>query len=78
MLEIGQVSKRLRTRGYVCVVDRVDKKAVRLEQGKSGTRVFIKRKGQEEVRSLLSEDSVQDVINNLYNDEITRKEYDEY
>ena len=76
MLEKGLVEKRLKTRGYVCIADDFEGKAVRIVRGKSGDRFFIKPKGHEEVRSTRYD--ISPYIDDYSNREITRKEYDEY
>ncbi len=78
MLKIGQVSERLQTQGYVCIVDDYEEEAVRLEMNDSNVTAYLKRKGGNEIESLLSCDTVQNIIIELNNREVTREEYDHY
>lgn len=78
MLKIGLLTERLQTQGYVCIVDDYEEKAVRLEIVGGKEYAYIKRKGHKEVKTLKKLDGVQDIINDLNNRELTRKEYDNY
>ncbi len=78
MLKIGQVSKRLLLQGFVCIVDDYEDEAVRLEMNGSKVLAYLKRKGRNEVKSSYECDTVQNIIHELNNREITREEYDNY
>lgn len=78
MLEIGQVSESLSTKGVVYVEDVYEDRAVRLVKNDNGIDAYIKRKGKDEVRSKYSVDTVQETIHELHNREMTSEEYDRY
>ena len=78
MLKIGQVSESLNTQGYVCIVDDYEEEAVRLVKNGSKVEAYLKRKGKGEVLSVYSCDTVQDIIHDLGNREITENEYNKY
>ena len=78
MLKIGQVSKQLLAQGYVCIVDDYEDEAVRLVMKGSDVLAYLKRKGRKEVKSLYSCDTVQSIIHELNNREVTKEEYDNY
>ena len=78
MLEIGQVWEQLLTQGYVCVVDDYEEKAVRLVMKSSDVEAYLKRKGRKEVKTPYSYDTVQCIIHELNNHELTKEEYENY
>ena len=77
-MRIGQVSESYDKQGYVCIVDDCEEMAVRLANINSETLAFLKRKGQKELKSIYSCDTVQEIIHELNNREITLEEYNKY
>lgn len=78
MLEIGQVLESLFAKGVVCVEDVYEDRAVRLVMNGNDIDAYIKRKGEDEIRSRYDTDSVQETIHELHNKEITVEEYNSY
>ena len=78
MLEYGEVSRAYLRQGYVCVIDDCEEEAVRLENRNGKTFVFIKRKGRNEIPTIMSEDCVQNIICELNNRIVSREEYNKY
>ncbi len=78
MLKIGQVTNSICKNGVVYVEDVYEDRAVRLVKTEKGIDAYIKRKGEDEIRSLYSCDSVQETIHELHNREMTSEEYYNY
>lgn len=78
MLEYGEVTRTFLSQGHVCVIDDYEEEAVRLESRNGKTFVFIKRKGRNEIPTIMIEDCVQNIINELNNRIVSREEYDKY
>ena len=78
MLEIVQVLESLFTKGVVYVEDVYEDRAVRLVKNGDSIDAYIKRKGEDEIRSIYSGDMVQETITELHNKEITLEEYNRY
>ena len=76
MLESGYVYKNLQAKGYVCIIDDYEDRAVRVEKVGNAFSYYIKRKGGNEVRS--NHYTAEKYLCELNNRMASREEYDAY
>ena len=71
-----KAKKFLETRGYVCIYDPIESKAVRVFRGKNGDKYYLKSRGFKEKELEPSYKRIFDIINDAGNEIITRLDYD--